>query len=334
MLALLYGGVVHADNPIEPVEIVTGEWPPYTTQQDEGGGRLTRLVSAVLLGMGTKPSFTFHPFYLGFDLTQSGVAAGTFPYYRTPEREKTMLFSMPLREVEHAVFFNPRREPAVGRIRSLAELSKFTGAGVKGYAYVAEVEEALKASGVPKLNSEVQAFERLASDSGGVDFVVAAREVGEAIVETYFFDQQDRFAVVDGLTWTRPVHFLVPKSRDGGAAFLARFNESLIRIREEGIESALKRQERSSEMEDKRIVRLTDPGGFPLIMARATQDSKETVTLPRGSRAVVLEWSENFRTPMQTKIYDQMFALSKVKLLDGPLKGRIVWVQSLHIELP
>lgn len=87
---LCFLGAVRA----ETVSLTTGQDdPPFTDSARADGGIATRLVLAVFQAMGDETKLDWLPWRRGYSLTKSGVYQASFPYLRTPEREKDFVFS-------------------------------------------------------------------------------------------------------------------------------------------------------------------------------------------------------------------------------------------------
>jgi hypothetical protein len=123
-----------------------------------------------------------------------------------------------------------------------------------------------------------------------------------------------------------------------------------------GLVEQLKR-EASDDFLQRAYITLTDPAAIPLVtvylkrggvllegeckaLEEKTLNAKtDLVSVPRGTRAVVLNWNENFLPPKNPNersspsLHEQLQALSRVRILNGPLKNYVVCVKSMFIEL-
>jgi polar amino acid transport system substrate-binding protein len=78
----------------ETVYLTTGQDdPPFTDRNRPDGGMATRLVLSVFHRMGYRTQLDWLPWRRGYGLTRSGVYQASFPYLKTPERERDVLFS-------------------------------------------------------------------------------------------------------------------------------------------------------------------------------------------------------------------------------------------------
>ncbi len=78
----------------ETVALTTGQDdPPFTDSTRPDGGIATRLVLAVFHEMGYETKLDWLPWRRGYSLTKTGVYQASFPYLKTPERERDFIFS-------------------------------------------------------------------------------------------------------------------------------------------------------------------------------------------------------------------------------------------------
>lgn len=322
-----------------PVTVITGEWAPYSTEFDERYGYVTELVTQTLRGMNKTPTYAFFPFFAGYEKTRAGEAFATFPYFYTEERAADFYYSDPLAQVEYVVFVHNDDLDKFQSVEKVEDLKPFVLGKVSGYAYGA-LDPFITSEG-PDAASEIQAFRMLLDKK--VDYVAASRAVGQKLIERYFFEDLHKFHVLQiqddeselkkDLTWPIDIHVLFPKVRSTALRDRDDFNASLKKVLATGYSQILNRFN-SADVKARRIVRLSDPGSFALVTAKANLQSRESFIIPRGSKAVVVTWSKNFETQEITTVHEQMSRYTRVKLLNGPLRGRLVWVRNMFIELP
>lgn len=325
-----------ADNGfLKPVTIITGEWAPYTSEADSHRGYLSELVTEALGGMGLKPSYVFLPFAFGYERAKSGEAFATFPYFHSEQREEEFFFSKPLDRIDYVIFVRSDRTSRFAQVKERADLSAFNTVRVDGYGY-GEFEKHIRPAD-SQAQSEIQAFRQLLE--GKIDYLAASRDVGTRLIERYFFRDQHRFQILtppgatEPLGWSMDIHLLFPKSQPDAEANRDAFDKKLDAVIASGFRQVLQRRN-NDEIRSRRIVRLTDPGSFALVTAKDSPDAKESFIIPRGSRALVVDWSKNFTEKMVTTVFEQMQRYSRVQLINGPLKGRLVYVRNMFIELP
>lgn len=95
------------------VLLTTGEWSPYTGKDLPQQGIASAIVMSILENMGLPARVQFLPWQQSLQLaaqaeSDSDVRA-SFPYSRTPEREKDFYYSLPILSVTHGIYFNPEK---------------------------------------------------------------------------------------------------------------------------------------------------------------------------------------------------------------------------------
>jgi len=88
------------------VNLAIGEWPPYVSEQDDDGKILENVVTEAFAIEGFRTNFEYFPWKRSYENTKLGYADGTFPWNKTPTREREFLtHSIPLIKDE-GVFFH------------------------------------------------------------------------------------------------------------------------------------------------------------------------------------------------------------------------------------
>lgn len=334
------------------IQVTTGEWPPFTSKAFfapfTSYGRAADVVLSAFRMAGFEARIQFHSFGDAYELARSGRADASFPFYHTVQRERDMVFSEPLFAVKEVIFYEQERAPRLDDVDTLAGLANVLGTDyrdkvrfVQSYCYVPDIHTAFARECVTRTNgnepdwrdlpTEIDAFKALLDDRD-VLMLPAAKEVGERILQTWFDEEErQRIARIDGLQWPREV-FLVAPRNDTGAGLIAKFNAGLRELKTMPKYDALVNAALPEESV-LRTVRLGDPGTFPLVVARKEKNSDETIVLPRGTTAKVVEWSSNFLSPERTTLQDQLSQMSRVMITNGPQRGQLLWVQNVFIEL-
>jgi len=100
-VALLFAGLAHA----EPVSLVSGDdYAPYADSKLPEGGMTTDLIKKAFAEMKLEAKVDWQPWARGFDEAKNGKFAGTFPYLKTPDREKDFLYSAVVVKLQDRAF--------------------------------------------------------------------------------------------------------------------------------------------------------------------------------------------------------------------------------------
>jgi hypothetical protein len=360
-----------AEELLEPVTVATTPWPPYV--ESSGDGIATTVIDRVLRGMKREPRVTLLPdFKTVLDSRQE--LFGVYPYIKcTPGylartckaepgdpcciRDVHFEFSRPIMDFEYVIVVRSSRIDEFSEVKILRDLREKSTRRVSGYSY-GPLDDFIQDAG-EALPNQTKALALLAQ--GKIDYVAISRLHYLWLMDQKFLDTRQQFAQLDApdqhqLSWTMDLHFLVPKTRNDAEQLLKEFNDSLARVTASGLVEQLKR-EASDDFLQRAYITLTDPAAIPLVTVylkrggvllegeckaleeKALNAKTDLVSVPRGTRAVVLNWNENFLPPKNPNersspsLHEQLQALSRVRILNGPLKNYVVCVKSMFIEL-
>ena len=93
LLLLALAMLLSASAGAQPLQLVTGEYVPFTGARLRQGGPLTEIVRAAFAASGTEVDISFMPWQRGYRETLEGHQDATFPYGRNAERERDFYFS-------------------------------------------------------------------------------------------------------------------------------------------------------------------------------------------------------------------------------------------------
>lgn len=78
------------------VELVTGEYPPFSSEEAPAMGLISEVVNAAFKEQGVSTQLRFMPWQRGYVETRNGVHTATFPYVKNEERQRDFWYSQPL----------------------------------------------------------------------------------------------------------------------------------------------------------------------------------------------------------------------------------------------
>ena len=329
-----------------PITIYTGEWAPYTSQHPNGVssgygggfGMATDIVTAVILEMGYKPIYEFRDWPVVTDLIKENKIAAAFPYIKTKSRIDSgkFRFSKPLLVSTNVLFYNVKNlEDQPKDFKSLANTAVKLGV-VKSYEYD-EYDEHDESkllirdhfTDVQEFETEVEAFGHLID--GHIDILPSSELVGHTILESQFRAQRHKVAILPGFHRTQGLRLIVPENSATGKQFLEAFNKGLESVKYKDIQKALRSRYKKPSIDANEVI-LRSTQDYPVILAAAEvgQDvadpDSRNFQIPHGTRAVVVSWADPFESsgPFDSKTL--YVAKTEVRILEGPLKDRIVWI--------
>lgn len=311
----------------DKINITTSHWYPYVSFSKDKQGVITQIVQATLKNMNMDFKIEKNEFDEGYKYTIENKYNATFPYFMTKQRKKEMYFSDSLLSVENVLFYNKTNFP-----QDLNNIYTYKIGVVKGYAY--KNIQIDKFKNKITLDNELEAFEML--DKGKIDLLPSNKLVATHIIKMYFNDFHSNIDFIKDANFTSIdfLYFIASKNKKN-KNLIEKFNVSLKEIKRKGeYKEILLKNRETLKAYLSNVIRLTNnTETFPMVVASSNPSSKKKYIIPRGTKAVVLQWSEHFTNEGKLKIYDEMFKKTKVQIINGPLKGKIVFVENMYIEI-
>lgn len=328
-----------------PIAVFTGEWSPYISQSSDGissgaGGAYgitSDVVTATLREMNYEPDYQFRQWSVIENLINEKKIHSAFPFVKAVSREDSFCFSEPIGQSVEVLFYN--KQNGDDNIESIG--ARHLGV-VQGYEYDQFVNSTFaRRTSFP---NETEAFRALIK--GEIDLLPADRQVAFQILEHHFLKDKHRVGIISGFEKANDLYLVMPSKGPKGKQgrcdidFLDRFNAALKTIDEKGILSSIQNRYQR-HFESNRQVQLMAAPGFPFIIGvteeyqHADIRDKETPTfiIPQGTRAVVVEWNDRFFNSGQFGIDEEIQGKTKVRILEGPLKDRVVWVPNIFVTM-
>ncbi|WP_426246367.1 substrate-binding periplasmic protein [Nocardioides sp. LHG3406-4] len=312
--------------PAKPVLVASGDWEPFVGPDLPDGGPVTRLVTEVLQRMGYAPEIGFTSWPLALQRTADTVVLGTFPFVGSDERREDFLLSAPLLDVDYVLFV--RTGERASEIDEPEDLRALDVAHVAGYDYWTELEAA-----VPQFveyASKEAAFAALAA--GDVDVVPEGLLSGNAVLASGDFvgdsNEIESLNVGDNPLRgsTESLHLMLAPT-DENRRLLAEFDRLLAEVRDSEFYDGVVQQVEGETADEEVILQPWRPGGHVVLRDGAGR----YVVTTTGTRARVLAWpaafTEGAPRPPREVIRIQ------VKVLSGPLTGRILAVDARSLQL-
>jgi polar amino acid transport system substrate-binding protein len=314
-----------------PVAIIaTGEYPPFSGEQLKDNGIAAAIVSRAMKEIGYESELKFMPWPLATQSTEeSGTNQGVraaFPYVKSPEREREFYFSDPILTVETSIFYNPAKTPKITEQTALADLKDYRLLPIAGYRYLDPVEQ------LPKLNraaeNNLDAFEQLLNDPQ-TQLVAEATAVGNQILADSFPRQRQQIKSLPA--FTSPLYLIASKRNPYSRSLILEFNQALAAIDED------QRQEIASAVltqineQNQVLLNAFDGSGY---LKGYFRPAEQPVLLPQGTRALVEQWPESYLNAVGEPSAEAIATWARVKILNGPLRQEILYVDGRAVALP
>ena len=292
---LLVGNTIAAK---DKIRMVTDEWSPFTTRlsdkqsSGEGGGYglVAEIVTAVLRDMQLQPMYQFRPWEKIEDLIRNGEFRYSFPYRKTPSREKEFEFSEPLLTVNGVLYYNIKKIPDASKIKTVSDLIPYTFGFIKGFGYSKTLRDAINRKLI--VENARDAFKKLVD--GKIDVLPFEHLAGEIVLKRFHWGKQHTISRLPHFKYPNTLHLIALKGDSQAEEFITQFNNSLLKIENDGILHELMRRYRVKS-DDWPEVRLIGPGNFPLAIGTIESNAEKGYLIPRGTRAVVIEWNSLFK---------------------------------------
>jgi len=212
------------------LNLVTGnDFAPFTGDDLPNGGLVTDLVQQAFAAAGQTHDLRFVPWRRGYDGVVSGRFLATFPYVRSPERERDALFSDPVLENRQLVYLSVKPRMTFNRP------SDFRGRVVcapGGYALPPELDALFRQGALTRETpSNLGACVRMVA-MGRADAFVINEHIGNAAVAQAEAQETVRAAEKPYAVVTQ--HLIVGRSTPGAAGTIEAFNAGLKILRENG----------------------------------------------------------------------------------------------------
>ncbi|WP_169928791.1 substrate-binding periplasmic protein [Brachybacterium ginsengisoli] len=300
----------------QPLQISTSEWLPYISPDLPDDGPVAAMLTEVFGRAGYSPEFVFGTWPRAERDVRSGATIGMAPVIVSETRSSFALYTDPLLDFTYTL--HGRKGADLDAFSDRADLKGVRVARIDGYKYW----DALDRSGATFIDypSSLAAF--TAVKDGEADVVAEGSIAGRSVLESAAFggDASDYAEVAprtDLTSSTQGLHLLI-KDTPEGRTLQKQFNAALEDFR-------------GSEDYDRLVAGLTDTSAEVVLDSAAggavelmDADGEPMGSTPSGTQAFVARW------PDDAPASDTLIA---VKVLDGPLRGRLLWARLEDLEI-
>ena len=221
----------------QTVRLTNGEFPPYLTEEREGFGLASRIVSEAFAESGYKVEYGFFPWKRAYVLAEVGDWDGTVVWSWSAERAQDFVYSDPVVATKEVFFHLRSREFSWQEYADLKDLR--IGATI-GYFYGEAFKQA-EDSGliqVQRIATDYHNLRKLANNR--IDLSLVELNVGLALLREQLPQYRD-LIVANSREPSRvtTLHLLISKQKEGAEKLLADFNRGLLILRQNGRITAL-----------------------------------------------------------------------------------------------
>ena len=218
----------------EVINLVTGEYRPYTSEKLEQYGMLSEVVTTVIRRMGMDVSYNFAPWKRCEKMIEQQKTLAALPYAMTEGRREKYYFSDSLFTNKAFLwYYRPRRDHSSFKYTTYADLKKYNTIGISGYWYM----EKLKNAGVPKKNillamDEFTSVKQLMKGRG--DFFIHDPIILLPLLRKHFPEEEKNFVKVKNQIRESGLYLIFSKKNKKAPGFIEKFNKALKEAKEDG----------------------------------------------------------------------------------------------------
>lgn len=220
-------------NKSDKLVLAIGEWAPYTTENAEGYGICTEVVTEVLKTIDINFEYRFYPWERALKMVESGVDWASFPWYYTEDRADVYHYSDDIWKSSHMLFYHKTSAKINnGNISydKLEDLKLYKFGGVRGYFYEKIFSD--EAYNYEMTGSLENVIQMLSNDR--IDFFIEDEEVGWQAIKRILPDNVHEFDTLKKPVKEEKMYLLVSKKYPDSTEILKRFNDALWTIKANG----------------------------------------------------------------------------------------------------
>jgi len=213
------------------VVLVTGEWPPYTSQHLRRHGIFTEVVTAVFKEMGVTPVYRFCSWKSAEEEVKRGRAFASFPHIITMERKKTFHFSDVVAFSNGRMFYNTRKYPYGVEFEDIHDMKRYRVGGGTSYRH----EDILRNLGlsIEYIESEDQNIRKLFLRR--IDLLPLDETAGLYHIQRLYPRRVNHFAFTEKPLTQDSLHLMISTRYPESGKIEKEFGAALQRIKENGV---------------------------------------------------------------------------------------------------
>lgn len=214
----------------EVIKLSTGQWPPYTIENDDNGGVLQKIVNEALKEENIDVKYEFFSWEKAYKLAKEVEVDATIPWFKTKDREKDFLYSKNAITRTKTVFFHLKDLDF--KWNKYEDLKNYKVGETSGF----KTAKLLEAKGVNALMSlsEKESLQKVLS--GEIDVTSVSYLVGYNIINKNF-SASDAAKFTNHPKKVYPatgVYFLVSKKHPRAQELINKFDSGLKKLIKSG----------------------------------------------------------------------------------------------------
>ncbi len=228
LIRFLIWGWFAANVQAEPLGIVGSSWPPYIDKSHQSKGMAMEIVTVALQSRGYQTRTSIETWSRALEGVEIGVYDLVAAIWKTPEREKNLLFSQPY--LVNQIKFIKMKDTEV-EYRTLDDLKGFLIGTVRNYAYdegFLETQDLIK---IPQ-NHIIQNLLKLTQ--GKIDLTLGDEKAIRYEIHQYMKGNELQFEFLSKPLSKRNLRIAVSKNHPAAKKIVDDFNQAISKMKGDG----------------------------------------------------------------------------------------------------
>jgi len=213
----------------ETINLLIGEWSPYTSQNNPKGKIAEVIVREAFKFVNIDVTYEYYPWKRSYKSAEVGIGFGTFPWYKSQQREKDFIVTSEYLLETQTVFFHLKSLKF--HWENYEDLKNYEIGGTIGYTDVAFLKDlGLRVQLVPR---EALNFKKLLKKR--IDIITSSLIVGKTFINK-LFDQKTRklFTYHPKALFDNKMYMLISKKVPNAQKLANSFDEGLHQLKKSG----------------------------------------------------------------------------------------------------
>ena len=217
----------------ESISLVGNSWPPYVNKTHAKKGLVMEIVTTALQQKGYQSRMSIEDWPRALEGIEIGIFDVVVAIWKTPEREKKLLYSKPY--LVNQIKFIKMKSTEV-KYQTLDDLKGYLIGVVKGYAYDEKFNHSQALIKIPK-NHIIQNLLKLTQ--GEIDLTLGDERAIRYEINQYMSGYADRLEFLSKPLSKRGLYIAVSKQHPNAKKIISDFDQSIETMLENGTIAAL-----------------------------------------------------------------------------------------------
>lgn len=212
----------------QAINIVSSQWPPYVDDSMPEKGLAVELVNKALISKGYQPVLHIYNWKRALEGVEIGVFDATCAIWKTPERERDLLFSEPY--LHNTISFIKKKSLQLD-YNNLNDLRGLVIGVLRGYAYDESFNRSRGLIKIPE-NFIVQNLQKL--NNGSIDLTLGDERAINYAIQQFLPKDGENFEFVRPALANKKLYLAVSKSNPDAQKIIDDFNLAIKEMQQTG----------------------------------------------------------------------------------------------------